>query len=141
MFDKIDHIAIAVRSLSAGEALMKNLGFVCKKRERVTEQGVTVAFFDVGGVHVELLEPENFDGPIGRYLGDRDAVFHHVAFASGALDADMESLCRVGLSFTSSSPGPGANGKRVAFLHPKSSLGLLFELCQEANGQRASEKG
>ncbi|HAB17547.1 MAG TPA: methylmalonyl-CoA epimerase [Verrucomicrobiota bacterium] len=128
---KIDHIAIAVRSLAEGEALLNALGFTCERQELIEEQGVRVAFFDVAGVHVELLEPLSAEGPIRRFLGDRLAVVHHLAFASNDIEAEMAALQAKGMRFIDPEPRNGSRGKRIAFIHPKSSASLLIELCQD----------
>jgi len=132
MIEKIDHVAIAVKSLAEGEALLAALGFRCERRETITDQGVQVAFFNVAGVHVELLEPVDPQGAIGRFLGDRRAVIHHLAFASNGLEQDVRLLQAQGLRFVDSEPRVGANGKRIVFIHPKSAANLLLELCQPA---------
>jgi methylmalonyl-CoA/ethylmalonyl-CoA epimerase len=131
MPNKIDHIAIAVRSLEEGEVLMNNLGFSCERRELIDSQGVRVAFFDVGGVHVELLEPLDPDGAIGRFLGDRRAVVHHLALASDHLTDEIAAVSARGMRWIDAVPKEGSRGKKIAFLHPKSALNLLIEFCQD----------
>jgi len=125
----IDHIAVAVRSLAEGEALLNALGLVCERSEVVEEQRVRVAFFDVYGTHIELIEPLDADGPISRFLGDRKAAIHHLAFSADDLRMEMRVLQAKGYRFTEDEPQTGANGKTIAFLHPKSASNLLIELC------------
>lgn len=139
MLEKIDHIAVAVRSLTEGEALMSALGFTCHHTELVEEQRVRVAFYDVGGVHLELVEPLDVEGPIARFLGERRAAVHHLAFATDNLAGEMTALQAKGLRFTAPQPTTGSRGKQIAFLHPKSAANLLLELCQDAPAQTQAQ--
>lgn len=132
MLEKLDHIAVAVRSLAEGEALLNALGLTCEHSELVEAQRVRVAFYAVGGVHVELVEPLDPEGPISRFLGERRAAVHHLAFATDDLAGEMAALQAKGLRFVDSKPVTGSRGKQIAFLHPKTAANLLIELCQNA---------
>ncbi len=129
---KIEHIGIAVNDLESASALYeKLLGTACYKVESVEGEGVRTAFFEVGGSKIELLEAMAADSPIARFIEKRGEGIHHIAFEVDDLEAEAERLRSEGFRVLNESPRPGADNKRVLFLHPKSSHGVLIELCQE----------
>jgi methylmalonyl-CoA/ethylmalonyl-CoA epimerase len=130
--NKIEHIGIAVRDLGSASALYeKLLGKACYKVESVEGEGVRTAFFGVGESKIELLEAMTADSPIARFIEKRGEGIHHIAFEVDDLEAEAERLRSEGFRVLSDSPRPGADKKRVLFLHPKSSHGVLIELCQQ----------
>ncbi len=130
MITQIDHIGIAVRSLDAATGLYERaLGLRCEGREEVPSQKVRVALFDVAGVHLELLEPTSPDSPIAKFLNERGEGIHHVAYRTDDINAQLAGAARAGIRLINETPQPGAAGKLVAFLHPKSTHGVLTELC------------
>ncbi len=130
MINHIDHIGIAVRSLDETVPVYeKALGLRCEHREEVPAQKVRTAFFDVGGVHIELLEPTAPDSPIAKFIADRGEGIHHVAFRTDDVAAQLAQASAAGVRLINDKPVPGAGGKLVAFLHPKSTHGVLTELC------------
>ncbi len=130
MIKHIDHLGIAVRSLAETVPVYeKALGIRCEHREEVAAQKVRTAFFDVGGVHLELLEPTAPDSPIARFLADRGEGLHHVAFHTDDITGQLAQAAAAGVRLINEQPVEGAAGKLVAFLHPKSTHGVLTELC------------
>lgn len=132
MIKKIDHLGIAVKSLEESIPFYeKMLGVACEGQETVVDQKVKTAFFDVGGVHIELLEPTSEDSPIAKFLEKNPAGgVHHVAFATDDLVAQLEQAKADGIRLIDEKPRRGAGGKDIAFLHPKSTMGVLTEFCQ-----------
>ena len=132
MVKRIEHLGIAVENLDAAIDLYKNLlNTVCYKKEEVQSEGVRTAFFQVGQSKVELLEATNPDSPIAKFLAKNGPGFHHVAFEVDDIDFELQRLEANGFQLIHQTPKDGADNKRIAFLHPKSSGGLLVELCQE----------
>jgi len=130
MITKIDHLGIAVSSLSEAVPLWEAaLGRKCERIEEVPSQLVRTAFFDVGGVHIELLEPTSPESPIAKAIASRGEGVHHIAFATDDLPAQLAEVKAGGVRLINETPVPGAGGKLVAFLHPKSMRGVLTELC------------
>jgi methylmalonyl-CoA/ethylmalonyl-CoA epimerase len=131
MITKIDHLGIAVPSLDqAIPYYEKALGLKCEHREEVASQKVRTAFFSVGGVHLELLEPTSPDSPIAKFLEKNPAGgIHHGAFASDAIEAQLHQASAAGVRLIHEKPIAGAGEKLVAFLHPKSTFGVLTEFC------------
>jgi methylmalonyl-CoA/ethylmalonyl-CoA epimerase len=130
MITKIDHLGIAVRSLDDSIAYYeKTLGLRCEHREEVPSQKVRTAFFSVGEVHLELLEPTSPDSPVGKYLEKNGEGVHHVAFATTDIRAQLAGAAASGCKLIHEQPFEGAGGKLVAFLHPKSTHGVLTEFC------------
>jgi len=132
MLRKIEHLGIAVSSIDASiksfEAL---LGTTCYKIEEVASEGVKTAFLQIGESKIELLEATNEDSPIAKYLERRGQGIHHIAFDVENIDAEIERLIGEGFQLIQSTPKNGADNKLIAFLHPKSTEGILVELCQE----------
>lgn len=133
MIKKIDHIGMAVRSLAEARRFYEEvLGLVCEKVEVVESQKVRIAFFTVGGVHLELMEPTAVNSPIARFIETKGEGIHHIAYV---VDDVMESLAQVkgqGCRLINDIPIAGAGGKDIAFLHPHSTFGVLTELCGQA---------
>jgi methylmalonyl-CoA/ethylmalonyl-CoA epimerase len=132
MIKKIEHLGIAVKDLNVSIPLYEKLFQTpCYKTEAVESEGVKTAFFQIGESKIELLEASNPDSPIAKFLEKRGAGFHHVAFEVSDIDEEIERLSNEGFQLIHTSPKDGADNKRIAFLHPKSSDGLLVELCME----------
>jgi methylmalonyl-CoA/ethylmalonyl-CoA epimerase len=130
MITGIDHLGIAVSSLEETVPIYeKALGLTCEKIEEVASQKVKTAFFDVGGTHIELLEPTSDDSPIAKFIAKNGEGIHHIAFATGDVPAALAQAKEAGVRLINEKPVPGAGGKQVAFLHPKSMRGVLTELC------------
>ena len=130
MINHIDHLGIAVRSLDETVPVYeKALGLRCEHREEVPAQKVHTAFFDVGGVHLELLEPTSPESPIAKFLADRGEGLHHIAFRTDNITGQLAQAASAGIRLINEKPFEGAAGKLVAFLHPKSTHGVLTELC------------
>jgi methylmalonyl-CoA/ethylmalonyl-CoA epimerase len=135
MLERIDHLGIAVRSLE--EAIPyyeKALGLECERVEEVPTQKVRTAFFSVGPTHLELLEPTSPDSPIAKFLEKNPhGGIHHVAFATDNIENQLAQAKGAGCQLIHEQPFEGAAGKLAAFLHPKSTQGVLTELCAPAN--------
>jgi methylmalonyl-CoA/ethylmalonyl-CoA epimerase len=130
MITHLDHLGIAVRSLDESIPYYEQaLGLKCEHREEVSAQQVRTAFFTVGEVHLELLEPTSPDSPVGKFLAKNGEGVHHVAFASNDLPGQLRQAAAAGCQLIHAVPFAGAAGKLVAFLHPKSTHGVLTELC------------
>lgn len=128
---KIDHIGIAVNSIETGKRFWKDiLGLDFEGSETVEEQKVTTAFFPVGDSEVELLESIDPDGPIARYLEKKGEGIQHVAFCVDNVEASLKELKEKGIKLIDEKPRKGAGGAKIAFLHPKSTNGVLIELCE-----------
>lgn len=129
---KIEHIGIAVRDLKESSVLFeKLLGTPAYKTEEVTSEGVRTAFFQSGLNKVELLEATSETSPIARFLEKRGEGIHHVAFEVDDLQAEISRLQEAGFTLINETPKLGADQKWVVFLHPKTTGGVLIELCQD----------
>lgn len=129
---KIEHLGIAVKSLESSDNLFARLlGTPNYKREVVEREGVTTSFYQVGESKIELLESTNPDSPIAKFLDKKGEGIHHIAFGVEDIKAEVERLKNEGFVFISEEPKEGADNKLVVFLHPKSTNGVLVELCQE----------
>lgn len=132
MFDKIEHIGIAVKDIkAANEVYTSLLGVAPYKEEAVQTEGVVTSFFKCGESKIELLEATQPDSPIARYIEKKGEGIHHVAFAVTDIYAELKRLKEEGFIILNETPKRGADNKLVAFLHPKSLHGVLVELCQE----------
>ncbi|MDT0538651.1 methylmalonyl-CoA epimerase [Croceitalea sp. P059] len=132
--DKIEHIGIAVKDLAVSNALFeKLLGVPSYKTEEVASEGVRTSFFKSGPNKIELLEAINDESPIANFLDKKGEGVHHIAFAVGDLEKEIERLKQEGFKILPGFPKNGADNKIVAFLHPKETNGVLVELCQEAS--------
>jgi len=131
MLKKIDHIGIAVRSIAEARKFYEDgLGLTCERIEEVASQQVRTAFFALGETHIELLEPMTPDSPIAAFLAKRGEGIHHIAYLSDNLKEQMEQVQEQGGRLINKSPVPGAGDKKIAFLHPKTTHGVLTELCE-----------
>jgi methylmalonyl-CoA/ethylmalonyl-CoA epimerase len=138
MIQSIDHLGIAVRSIDEAVPIYETaLGLRCLGREEVASQRVKTAFFDVGGVHLELLEPTAPDSPIAKFLAEKGEGIHHIAFRTDNITGQLEKAAAAGVRLINAAPVEGAAGKLVAFLHPKSTRGVLTELCALKPGASA----
>ena len=132
MIKKIEHLGIAVESIDESLKTFELLfGKECYKEEEVVSEGVKTAFIQVGESKIELLEATSADSAIAKFLEKGRQGFHHVAFEVDDLDSELDRLQKNGFNLIHKSPKDGADNKRIAFLHPKSTEGLLVELCQE----------
>jgi methylmalonyl-CoA/ethylmalonyl-CoA epimerase len=127
----IDHIGVAVQSIDEVASAWEALGLVCEHRETVPEQRVLTAMYPVGESRIELLEPTSPESPIAKFLDKKGSGIHHVAFRVADLATALVHLQTHGFALIDSQPRHGADGKLIAFLHPKSTGGVLIELCQE----------
>jgi len=128
----IEHIGIAVKSLD--EAIPyyeKILELKCYAIEEVTDQKVKTAFFKAGQTKLELLEPTDPESPIAKFIEKRGEGIHHLAFAVDDVEKALEEVAEKGIRLTYKKPRPGAEGLNIAFLHPKSTFGVLTELCEK----------
>lgn len=131
----INHIGIAVRSIEAQRSFYESaLGAVFEGIEDVPDQKVRVAFFRVHDVRLELLEPTDPTSTIATFLEKRGEGLHHLAFTVDDIKARIAELKEAGLRMIDEKPRPGAHHMQIAFLHPKSSLGVLTELCEPPSG-------
>lgn len=131
MIHKIDHIAVAVSSIEeAARFYTESLGLEVGGTEVVAEQRTRVAFIQVGEVRIELVEPTDEDSPVAKFLQSRGQGVHHIALATTDIEGDLASLAEKGVRLIDARPRIGAHGARIAFVHPKSSGGVLYELCQ-----------
>jgi methylmalonyl-CoA/ethylmalonyl-CoA epimerase len=129
---KLEHIGIAVKNLEESNALFaKLLGKPHYKVEEVESEGVRTSFFEVGGIKIELLEATRADSPIAKFIEKRGEGIHHLAFDADPVEDKMKSLSELGFSLLSDRPKSGADNKEIVFLHPKTTNGVLIELCQE----------
>lgn len=132
MIRKIEHLGIATSNLADANALFERLlGSAHYKVERVEHEGVNTSFFQVGETKVELLEATREDSPIAKYISKRGEGIHHVAFDTDDIRTEIARLKEAGFEVLNEEPKPGADNKLVAFLHPRSTNGVLVELCQE----------
>lgn len=132
MIKKIEHLGIAVKDLNASIQLYEKLFLTkCYKIESVESEGVKTAFFQIGDSKIELLEASKPDSPISKFIEKKGPGFHHVAFETSDIDAEIDRLINEGFELIHLTPKDGADNKRIAFLHPKAVDGLLLELCQE----------
>ena len=135
MLDRIDHIGVATDDLEGAVALYEgSLGMPVAHRETVESQGVEAVLLDVGEGHVELLSPLGPDTPVGKYLDKRGPGLHHVAYAVADIDETLGKLREAGIELIDSEPRQGIRDSRVAFLHPRSTGGVLTELVEPAHG-------
>ena len=131
MFARIDHIGVATDDLEGALALYEGtLGMPLAHRETVESQGVEAALLDVGDGHVELLRPLGPDTPVGKYLQQRGPGLHHVAYAVGDIDAVLGRLKDAGVELIDDEPRVGIRDSRVAFVHPRSTGGVLTEIVE-----------
>lgn len=129
---KLEHIGIAVKSLGISDALFaKLLGKESYKQESVEREGVVTSFYAAGESKIELLEVSKEESPVAKFIDKKGEGIHHLAFGVENILAEVERLKKEGFQFISEEPKEGADNKLVVFLHPKSTNGVLIELCQE----------
>ena len=132
MLNKIEHLGIAIKNLETSDHLFaKLIGTEPYKQESVEREGVKTSFFMVGDSKIELLEATNAESPIAKFIEKKGEGIHHIAFAVDDIFAEITRLKAEGFVFISEVPKDGADNKLVVFLHPKSTNGVLVELCQE----------
>ena len=137
MTRKINHIGIAVKSIDSHVPLYRDImGMKCEGTEVVSEQKVKVAFFSVGESRIELLEPTSPDSPVARFMEKNGEGIHHIAYEVDDLEVALDRLRRENIRLIDEAPRCGAHGTRIAFLHPKSTGGVLTELCQAADTEK-----
>ncbi len=135
MFSRIDHIGVAVEELEPALELYRDrFEMSLAHREVVAEQGVEAVLLDLGENHVELLAPLGPDTPVGKFLARQGPGLHHVAYQVRDIEAALATLKQAGTQLIDAQPRTGIRGSRVAFLHPRSSLGVLTEIVQPAEG-------
>jgi len=129
---KIEHIGIAVKSLEKSNQLFEKLfGKTHYKIEEVVSEGVKTSFFEAGPNKIELLEASGEESPIAKFIAKKGEGIHHIAFAVEDIKSEIERLKSEGFTVLNDPPKKGADNKLVAFLHPKTSNGVLIELCQD----------
>lgn len=131
MIGPAHHIGIAVQDLDAAIDRYRAFGLVLDYVEEVPSAGVRVAFLKAGEVHVELVEPLGPETPVARFLAKRGEGLHHLAFSTADIASELVRLEKLGFALVDRAPRPGARGRQVAFLHPRSAHGVLIELVQE----------
>lgn len=130
-YKKVSHIGVAVKNLEKAKAVFETLGLGVEGEEVVEGQKVKVAFVPVGETRIELLEPTAPDSPVARFIEKRGEGVHHIALEVEDLESMLESLKAKGIRLVDEEPRRGAHNALIAFLHPKSTGGLLIELCQD----------
>ena len=129
---KIEHLGIAVKSLEQSVPLFEQLlNTPCYKTELVDSEGVNTAFFQTGDSKIELLEATKEQSPIAKFVEKKGEGMHHIAFEVENIEAEMKRLAALGFELLNETPKKGADNKLVCFLHPKTTNGVLIELCQE----------
>ncbi len=135
MFSRIDHIGVAVEEIEpALELYRDSFQMEVAHREVVHEQGVEAVLLDVGENHVELLAPLGADTPVGRFLAKQGPGLHHVAYQVTDIEATLRSLKQAGIALIDEEPRTGIRGSRVAFMHPRATVGVLTEIVEPAAG-------
>lgn len=131
----IEHIGIAVKSLETAIPFYEEmLGLKCYSVEEVADQKVKTAFFKIGQTKIELLESTDPEGAIGKFIENKGEGIHHIAFATeDGVQKSLDELAEKGIRLIDKAPRNGAEGLRIGFLHPKSTLGVLTELCENPN--------
>ena len=127
----LDHVGIAVRSIEAALPFYtRGIGVAPSHTEDVASQGARTCFIEVGDAHIEFLEPLSEDTPIGKFLQKRGEGVHHLAFRVRDIEAALARVAAEGFTLIDKEPRPGARGSRVAFIHPKGTHGVLYELVE-----------
>jgi methylmalonyl-CoA/ethylmalonyl-CoA epimerase len=135
VFARIDHIGVAVEEIDSALALYRDsMRLEVAHREVVEEQGVEAVLLDVGENHVELVAPLSPETPVGKFIARQGPGLHHVAYQVADIDATLTALGAAGLRLIDERPRIGIRGSRVAFLHPRSTGGVLTEIVQPAGG-------
>lgn len=132
MIKKIEHIGIAVKNIEESNELFRKLfGSAHYKIEHVESESVSTSFFMLGETKVELLQATDSNSAIGKFIEKKGEGIHHIAYAVDNIDAEMERLKKEGFDLIHQQPKDGADNKRICFLHPRSTNGVLVELCEE----------
>jgi methylmalonyl-CoA/ethylmalonyl-CoA epimerase len=132
--EKLEHIGIAVKDITRANALFeKLLGSAHYKIEEVKSEGVRTSFFMINGIKIELLEASSADSPIAKFIDKRGEGIHHLAFEVKDINQSISDYQQQGFEPIHAEPKKGADNKMICFLHPKSTGGVLIELCQEAS--------
>ena len=132
MIKKIEHVGIAVKDLNKSNSLFKKLlGEASYKTETVETEAVTTSFFKLGDQKIELLQALSSNSPVSKFLNKRGEGMHHLALHVEDIHKEIQRLEKEGFSFVSKTPTKGADNKMIVFLHPKTTNGVLIELCQE----------
>ena len=127
----VEHIGIAVKNLEDSITLYEKIfGLKCYKVEEVKDQKVRTAFFKVGETKIELLQSTDPDGPIGKFIDKKGEGLHHIAFAATDLQKSLNGLKEKGINLIDETPKAGSDKLNIAFIHPKSTNGVLIELCE-----------
>lgn len=127
----IEHIGIAVKDLTEAIQFYENvLGLTCYAIEEVKDQKVKTAFFKVGQTKIELLQSTAEDGPVAKFIDKKGEGIHHIAFAVNNIEEQLNDASEKGIQLIDHTPRKGAEGLDIAFLHPKSTFGVLTELCE-----------
>ncbi len=130
--NKLEHIGIAVKNLEESNALFARLlGKPHYKIEEVESEGVRTSFFEIGGIKIELLEATRPDSPIAKFIEKCGEGIHHLAFDADPIENKMGELKEKGFVLLADAPKSGADNKEIVFLHPKTTQGVLIEICQE----------
>lgn len=130
----IEHIGIAVKSIDEARKYYEGvLGLTCYAVEEVADQKVKTAFFKIGQTKIELLESTDPEGPVGKFLEKKGEGIHHLAFAVDGIEGGLMKLEADGIRLIDKAPRKGAEGLDIAFLHPKSTFGVLTEICEDKN--------
>ena len=130
--EKLEHIGIAVKNLESANKLFGTLlGKAHYKIEEVESEGVRTSFFEIGGVKIELLEATRPDSPIAKFIEKKGEGIHHLAFEVTDIRQSIDNYQKDGFQLINAQPKKGADNKMIAFLHPKSTQGVLVELCEE----------
>ena len=132
MMNKIEHIGIAVKDIEKSNELFASLfGEKCYKVENVLSEGVKTSFFKIGLNKIELLEATNPNSPIAKFIEKKGEGIHHIAFSVTNIIKEIDRLKKEGFTILNETPKKGADNKLVTFLHPKTTNGVLIELCQD----------
>lgn len=135
--NQIDHIAIAVFSIQKTACMFSRLfNWEFSDIEVLPNQGVKVSFASLGNLHIELIEPMSNHSTLHTFLTKRGEGLHHIALKSGDIQADLSQLDELGIQLIQKGAQNGANGKRIAFISPKETSGVLFELCAPLKGEK-----
>ena len=130
----IEHIGIAVKSIDEARKYYEGvLGLTCYAVEEVADQKVKTAFFKIGQTKIELLESTDPEGPVGKFIEKKGEGIHHLAFAVDGIEGGLMKLEADGIRLVDKVPRKGAEGLDIAFLHPKSTFGVLTEICEDKN--------
>lgn len=131
MIKKLSHIGIAVKDLDEAIKMYEKLGLTLETTEEVPSQKLKVAFFKIGDTRIELLAATSEDSPIAKFIEKRGEGVQHIAFGVDDLEAELKDKAEKGFQLIDEVPRPGAHGAKIAFLHPRSTKGVLIELCKD----------